>query len=275
MCGSGGSRYQYFGGSEHDTRTGRSRNTVTTSGKISCGRRRPAFYYRGLDSCNTRVVFGCNERVKGDGAKIEALQPRGYLMVGSMVLRGVHGAERFEVGAGQERVLRDGERNFSAMSAQAENPFNSPEDHVESVADSSAGDDNVITAAMVTDSCMLLGRPAELNAEGNMRVEDEGLQPNSFADSRTPWQTGGGGYVQRMEQYLVLVVDDREWFFRLSIWFESTERGIRPSVFVELMNAASEQDLLMRTVMLVLSMELQASLLTALDRVVRTTFGSD
>ncbi|KAI0712989.1 hypothetical protein C8T65DRAFT_739198 [Cerioporus squamosus] len=139
------------------------------------------------------------------------------------------------------------------MSAQAQTSFNSPEDRVDPAGAPSGGDNG--------------GASSQLDADGDVRVEEENPLPSSYAGSRSPWEMGGGGYVQRMEQYLCLVCDDQEWMFRLSIWFEHTPRGIRPSVFVELMNAPVPNDELMRTVMLVLSMEMQASLLAVLDRV--------
>ncbi|TFK81785.1 hypothetical protein K466DRAFT_604220 [Polyporus arcularius HHB13444] len=95
----------------------------------------------------------------------------------------------------------------------------------------------------------------------------------SSVPMQTPWENGGGSAVTRMEQYLVLVVGDREWFFRLSIWLEPTNRGVRPSVLVELMNVPTRPFEPLRGAMLFLGMQLQAQLLRELDRAVQTYMG--
>ncbi len=54
---------------------------------------------------------------------------------------------------------------------------------------------------------------------------------------------------------------------------EATNRGIRPSVLVELMNAPLPSQERLRGAMLIIGMQLQAELLRELDRAVETHNG--
>ncbi len=82
-----------------------------------------------------------------------------------------------------------------------------------------------------TDLRGLLGRPPEVDSGHNAPLGEVEPEPASFVTVGTPWEAGGGGYVQRMEQYLVIVVDDEEArLLRVSLLFKHTD-GLRSGSF--------------------------------------------